>query len=80
MRKQIKKAPTERAILLIANKLAKMRDPGRAVDESIVHCWQDVYDPDEKRQNGGNVTRFEPRSYGGTIDGLTGSMSRFETS
>lgn len=47
MRRAIKKPMTERAILMLIHKLEKLHEKGHDVnaclDQSTLHCWQDVY-------------------------------------
>lgn len=52
MRNKIKKPATDRAKELAINKLEKMRglgyDPNLLLEQSILNCWQDIYEPKQK--------------------------------
>jgi hypothetical protein len=53
MRNKIKKPMTKRAITMMINKINKLEDNNKAVDclnDSILHCWQDIYPNKEKEQ------------------------------
>lgn len=47
MRTKIKKPLTERAIGMAVRKLERLRDEGQdpaaVLDQSTLHCWQDLY-------------------------------------
>ncbi len=52
MRRLIKKPMTDRARKLILYELQRIKDgghcPNKALDQSILHCWSDVFEPREK--------------------------------
>lgn len=53
MRKKIKKPMTDRAISMMINKINKLGDNNKAIDclnDSILHCWQDIYPNKIKEQ------------------------------
>jgi len=57
MRKKIKKPATERAIELVKNKLEELSKGNEAVkiqilNQSIVSCWQDIYELKNQQQTG----------------------------
>lgn len=75
MRKQIRKPMTERAKTLMLSKLQRFRDAGHDVhamlENSIVNCWQDVYEPKAPARPAGKPLRpsqqlTQPRRYVGT--------------
>ena len=47
MRRKIKKPMTERAAAMALRKLGELRDkgenPAAVLDQSTLHCWQDLY-------------------------------------
>jgi uncharacterized protein YdaU (DUF1376 family) len=67
MRKKIKKAPTDRAVVLLIASLGKMRDEGQDIaavlDKSIKNNWTDVYpirDGQQARAGPGTPAKFDP--------------------
>jgi hypothetical protein len=67
MRKKIKKAPTDRAVVLLIASLDKMRDDGQDIaavlDKSTKSNWTDVYpirDGQQARAGPGTPAKFDP--------------------
>lgn len=67
MRKKIKKAPTDRAVVLLIASLGKMRDDGQDIaavlDKSTKSNWTDVY-PIREAQNSRAPPPQDPRFFG----------------
>jgi len=71
MRKKIKKPMTEKAQKMIVNQLDKLASTDEAkiaiLEQSILHCWQDVYElkePSQPQKKTGNaVPSHAPKSY-----------------
>ena len=53
MRMQMRKPMTDKARKLILYELQRIKeaghDPNESLDQSILHCWADVYQPKEKQ-------------------------------
>lgn len=65
MRKSIKKPMSDRAVLLLSNKLTKLsgNDISKKIDimnQSIYHCWQDVYELKDKDNDDYQQTTLFP--------------------
>lgn len=74
MRKQIKKPMTARAVDMMINKINAIGDNNRAIDclnESILHCWQNIYPEKEK-------ARGEPEKSGNPFMDIYNEMREAE--